>query len=91
MKLLILAGLLAIPSHSSCNPPARYDYNPKTYYVLDVKPNEMLLICGRIALGCTVNRKYIFLRSDLSPQARACTLRHEKGHVNGWPGNHPAT
>jgi len=31
----------------------------------------------------------IAMRDDLGPQDDRCTLRHEYGHVNGWPANHP--
>lgn len=76
-----------IPGPTSCNPPARYDHEPKHYYVRTLSPQNLYQVCGR-ALGCTI-KPTIYLRSDLNKTWRACVLRHEKGHINGWPGNHP--
>ncbi|MGE5165128.1 MAG: hypothetical protein ACM3IH_14040 [Sphingobacteriales bacterium] len=92
-KLIWLAGLLLAGcqtvSAAQCIPPARYDHEPKKHYsVRNLSPQDMAALCSG-AKGCTIDR-VIFLRNDLPPEWRACVLRHEKGHLNGWPGNHPA-
>lgn len=88
LSLTLLWACAAIPGPYSCNPPARYDYEPKEYYVRNFAPAELDAWCGARAKACTFF-KTIYIRNDLPVQWRACVLRHEKGHVNGWPATHP--
>lgn len=84
---LLLAGCVTTGA-TSCNPPARFDFEPKHYYVRSVSPTDFGLICSHLGQGCTIGPT-IYLRNDLSKEWRKCVLRHEKGHINGWPGHHP--
>lgn len=70
-------------------PPEQYDYEPtRPYRVEYVTPAGVEEHCpapfGAMVVGCTVLDGYILLRDDLTPEAAAHVLRHEKGHVNGW-------
>lgn len=43
-------------------------------------------------LGCSILDKkpiQIYVLNDLDKDARQKVLKHEYGHVNGWPWNHP--
>lgn len=71
-------------------PPAQFDYEPVyQYQVKTVTPDELLEWCGRlpfnVQLACWNEWSgTIYIRDDLTDDARSHILRHEKGHVNGW-------
>lgn len=67
-------------------PPPEYDHTPNPRpEVIEFGPDLISQACGvpfRVA-GCFIRGK-VFLRDDLTPDARALVLRHEHGHANGW-------
>lgn len=70
-------------------PPKQFDYPPRaSFEVVEIAPNLIRAACRGAArelvlLGCWDGLR-IFIRTDLTPKARAKVLRHEYGHVNGW-------
>jgi hypothetical protein len=79
---LAMVAMLALP-------PEQYDHEPTRLYTVQiVEPGTVNLYCPArfetMAVGCTVNGDTIMLRNDLTPEAAAHVLRHEKGHINGW-------
>jgi hypothetical protein len=88
----------------SWNPPARFDraYTGRTLYTYGVR--NYPLRCWHTAYACTyanypsVGRCTMYMpyrdeviagiKFDLPSWYRL--IRHERGHCNGWPGNHPA-
>lgn len=70
-------------------PPRQYDYEPSRSYVVQyVSEEELKQFCnppfGYRIVGCTVLDRYILILEDMTDEAKAHVLRHEKGHVNGW-------
>lgn len=67
-------------------PPPEYDHTPRHRPpIIEFAPELINAACGasyHIA-GCFIRGK-VFLRTDLTPKARAKVLRHEYGHANGW-------
>ncbi len=78
-------------------PPPQYDH-PPTIPVIDrvLSHDEVQRLCPRVAgmaiapgqffTGCSqiINGTCYIWRVD-----DAATLRHERAHCSGWPGNHP--
>lgn len=91
LVLLILGGAI---------PPARYDHPyPGVVNVTYLPPDKLMQVGGQvehpgaILLGCTtaVGPKSVYhvYISTQAPNPQE-VLRHERGHCNGWPGDHPA-
>lgn len=84
-------------------PPAEYDKPYTGRLILETVPNqeELAKFCGKayipgLTLGCSQRRAdscKIVLVPDaiitMNGWTRALMLRHELGHCNGWPGDHP--
>lgn len=78
-------------------PPARYDHpyrgRLQTYY----GGSEWLAFeCrtgGRVIGGCALRARKgqcsVYINSDFDKEYQKAVLRHEIGHCNGWPRNHP--
>jgi len=85
LTAVVIAALVAMP-------PAQYDYPPTVPYKVEImQKSDAEAICGDArAVGCYLKwyNSTVYLRSDLTPGAREIVLRHELGHVNGWPA-HP--
>ena len=84
-------------------PPPEYDY-PYTGKLLLRRVDtleELFLSCPNLPsyiLGCAYKRPdscVVFMIADPFIKARGWTakilLRHEIGHCNGWPGDHPGS
>jgi len=79
-------------------PPPRFAHEPKMatevrYRVADT----FALYCGtnhpKVG-GCAIVKDgvcYITIRQELTKVDRDAVLRHENGHCNGWPQNHPGS
>lgn len=81
-------------------PPARFDRLPGNYVIHEVSLESLRSTCGHgQAVGCALMPQLI-----VSSKKRACIIlvpknaylhlrnqiiRHEFGHCNGWPPNHP--
>ena len=85
MITLAMLGMMLMP-------PKFYDHYPVQHFVVyTIPPKLEQALCG---LGNPKNETYlacvpegqrtIFIRSDLTPDARAKVLRHEYAHLNGW-------
>ena len=95
---ILLIGLVTLANIMAFEPPAvprRYDHEPRpgSYYVVERSPATVRKRCGLdldVIFACTVKlpikgKVYvIYIRNDLTPEAHAYALRHEKAHVNGW-------
>lgn len=78
-------------------PPPEFDFKPKRppeYHY--VSPNQMQKIChlGEGIVACATFRGrrcivYLPRKGDYPPAIAALIKRHEDGHCNGWPANHP--
>lgn len=83
-------------------PPARYDYDRPGITVRVMPVEEATKLCkemgapaakGTYLNGCTylgdgVSPCEIILSRSL-PYMQNKAFRHERGHCNGWPGDHP--
>lgn len=74
-------------------PPAIYDHEPTVPYKIYDVPMWFLqeVACpGKLAMraGCAFSTGdgfyHIYIRDDVTAEERACVLRHEKAHLNGW-------
>lgn len=73
-------------------PPKFYDHYPTQSFRVETLPakwEEMLCSIGNpkgeVYLACVVGKNpIIYIRDDLTPDARAKVLRHEYAHLNGW-------
>lgn len=60
-------------------------------------PMSFAMIDGRKLYGCTIKNKdgtkpeivYSYDPTGKDPKMEDNTFRHERGHANGWPSNHP--
>ena len=91
MTDLITAAMVA---GSLSMPPQKFTHEPTVAYRVEmVDPDYLVEVCGQrrdtIVLGCYVAwwKRTIFLRNDMTEDAKRLVLRHEIGHVNGW--EHP--
>jgi hypothetical protein len=68
-------------------PPARYDHEPAQHYTIRYGwwPRAYSNIGGNVINLPNKLMKRIFY----SNQSYDCLIRHEKGHLNGWPPDHP--
>jgi len=68
-------------------PPEQYDHEPKKPYrvVYGWWPRPYATIGGDVIhMPNKIAKQLIYPN-----QTYECLIRHEKGHVNGWPANHP--
>lgn len=85
-------------------PPPEYDHHYEGHLILKVVNDhlELLILCGQekkpATLACARRavdgeRCWVFMLSDELIKQRGYTpeilMRHEIGHCNGWPGDHP--
>ena len=84
-------------------PPVRYDHPYPSVIVRHVSPSEIARLCGgpspalawvSEAGGCQDwegSTCIIYIRSPLPPRYKGerFVIRHETGHCNGWPADHP--
>jgi hypothetical protein len=97
-----LVALIALPCMAAVhdprvrpwNPPLRYDHPYAGPMVIRKVP---LARIRRIGSGHWAMSKYgrggaciVTIPSDQGERAARNTLRHERGHCNGWRGNHPS-
>lgn len=99
--LLMASPAIAGKTDSTWNPPARFDhaYSGKIR-VYNLPQNQVAMECKKLIgwatpkmHGCSQHNdtECIVITVDktfmgATPKA---VLRHEIGHCNGWPGNHP--
>lgn len=75
-------------------PPIHYDYPfPGRLIVQWMEPTEVIRYCPRMGIACVIeirtgdycliaaNEEWFHRRDDI--------LRHENGHCNSWPPDHP--
>jgi hypothetical protein len=96
--LLALAALPAIakvpdPRVRSWNPPPAYDHPYAGRMVVDEVP---LAKIRRMRPGHWAASRFgrggiciVIIPSDQGARTARNTLRHERGHCNGWPHHHP--
>lgn len=74
-------------------PPAQFDYEPSALYRIErMSAAKIATICRPLAAGLMYygchkrmgQSHWILINDQLSPEAAALVLRHEKAHVNGW-------
>jgi hypothetical protein len=84
--MLTIAVTLALHA-----PPARYDFEPQNYVVLRLSTAEVEKLCGVPTVGCAYPpMRTIVVDDSLSGDLLQRVLRHERGHINGWPADHSA-
>jgi len=68
-------------------PPHEYDHEPTHPYTIVYGwwPRPYASIGGNVIHMPNKYAKQIMYRN----QSYKCLIRHEKGHINGWPANHP--
>lgn len=103
--ITVIAAVVAAPALAGtpCTdlvPPEVYRYEPTVeYQVIRVEKHELPDVCGPLLpiYACAVQGggmiPTIYLVEDNyfpHPSYEACLLTHEKAHINGWPGTHPA-
>jgi hypothetical protein len=80
------------------DPPARYDH-PNSHVIVQWKSwQEVQAFCGQFnpahqsVAGCAVTgvKPCLIIAYHGSSFGDARLLRHEIGHCNGWPKDHPA-
>jgi hypothetical protein len=81
------------------SPPGRYESN--TRFVGEThNPSDMPTVCkgamivgerGSLILGCFKDGVVHIPNPAANPLLAGQVLRHELGHVNAWPGTHPAS
>lgn len=92
----IVSFSLTAPANAvSGLPPARFDYVPRVKPIIMRLPaNEIGTYCRPRAVGCATNvlagphkgRCLVYIAIGPSEDL---ILRHEYGHCNGWPADHP--
>lgn len=89
--LALLLGGCATCDDVAVQPPAQYDHAPTRLYTTRELPlAEVLERCSN-AEACTYgNAGVIYIPQEVSQEEKSCLLRHEYGHINGWPADHPA-
>lgn len=84
------------------NPPARFDHSYSGKMIVHRLPQAQIInVCAKvlgkrsmIQHGCSAKPKngrceiWIVDKTYMSATPEA-VLRHERGHCNGWPANHP--
>lgn len=67
-------------------PPVQYDHKPRIPYKLVWWPQARIhAVFNAEAFTALTPQGYtVYLPKDVSPKWKACYLRHELGHVNGW-------
>jgi hypothetical protein len=76
------------------NPPARYDHPFKgPVEILWLSPTDTVKVCHTWT-ACVFSNHPKVCRIYINSGARGnwteqSLIRHEMGHCNGWPGNHP--
>ena len=102
-NLVIAALLAATPAAADCGtiiqPPAPYDhplaYDPTIhimdYFAIDGFCRKLGVVArtDRRVEACNDPRTRTIYLPRVSPELSQCYFRHEVGHLEGWPGNHP--
>lgn len=82
-------------------PPVTYDHAPTIPYgVVEETQERVTRLCeilgGPNAIACTWQTEAGFTviipkvgRGGVAQRTHDLILRHERGHVNGWPADHP--
>ena len=100
--LAVLTGVYLTPALAGgpSVPPALYDHPHPDMIVIERSPAEVHRICAAIGgkltkagnrfVACApIGRaKCAIVIPHHHPQ-KAALIRHERGHCNGWPANHP--
>jgi len=99
---LVLTAPVKMPPAKYDHPPTiaySVTYLPSKQFANLKCPGSADLMRGCTVRGKGMNGRYVawvYVRNDLCPGRKpdACklsqgVLRHELGHVNGWPSNHP--
>ena len=103
IKLALALTLLATPAVVDCGtiiqPPAPYNhqlaYDPTIhimdYFALDNFCRKLGVIAapGRRVEACNDPRTRTIYLPRVSPRLSQCYFKHESGHLEGWPGDHP--
>ncbi len=104
LAILAPSAALAGNNACQWNPPASYSGKPTSpYKIVRLSQPKVQQICekGLRALGLTVEKDYrgcalpgktwkvYVVRGGYKCATEAAIVRHELGHVSGWPANHP--
>ena len=101
-RALALLALLAAPALADCGriplPPPRFDTGPLPAFTdYRVSYWDVDSVCrgfgdvdatGRL-FGCVVRFPSGLILRITAADATECEIRHENGHLRGWPGDHP--
>lgn len=102
IKPLIALALLASPANAVTLPPERYDALARNVEVIELDSVRQVNKACRAMFGwmasgvrpvegcANVASRIIILPSveAIGQRKYDCILRHEMGHVNGWPADH---
>lgn len=80
-------------------PPAHYDHPHPDMLVIERSPAEVDRICraigahsrsnSRIVACAPIGKARCAIVIPVSHPQKAALVRHERGHCNGWPADHP--
>lgn len=93
--MLVASITFALVAHLA--PPARYDHEPRTPYVVtELAQSKIQRVCrsethgaGDQVLGCSLPELgLIYVVKGMKPDVRQLIVRHEKAHLNGWVHGH---
>ncbi len=100
--LLVSTSALAAPHPTTWRPPARFDHPIKGKMIIHYQSLFQVMWGGPCAgtcwaytyipaRGATVCHSYIpVVGRKVNLEGQRELIRHERGHCNGWPANHPA-
>lgn len=92
LLLIILLAVASTMAHANL-PPKRFDHPYKgKLKVTYLGKTAMRFVCGG-AIACAYGGGrscHIYLPKFKTPDPLWMIRRHEIGHCNGWPANHPA-
>ena len=102
MKYAIALALMTTAAHAQTVPPPEYDRPYRGHLTVEriATHAALLAACRRWAgsniIGCAYRSgdscRVVIVTDNLLKAAnstRARIMRHELGHCNGWPGDHP--
>jgi hypothetical protein len=99
--LLAIIGPAHEPNGGLWDPPARYtgEYQGGTLIELGISPESVREFCAPdlayAVFGCSLSNPdgsctIVYIDRTVNGVTPMAVRRHELGHCNGWPSNHPA-
>lgn len=96
--IVVISSMLATPVRAervASTPPHRFDHRYRRRPVVVTVPADSTGVCRNLGAdgeACSWVRRgicRIVLPTGLTARERASIIRHEVGHCNGWPEDHP--